>query len=80
MMNFDSTKKKNVDGFLYPSANTEAAGLNVVLSKKLIDEKVVFCDYIMMYSIQRDPNDLKSIAFLPSSNPAIPNSDGSINF
>lgn len=68
------------DGLIYPSANTDGSGMNVVLKKELIDEQILYCDFAIMYSMQRNPNNLKNLSFMPASNEAYPNENGDLNF
>ena len=77
---YENFMNYNYDGLVYPSANTDGSGMNVVLKKELIDTKVLYFDLAIMYSMQRNPNDLKNLSFMPASNIAYPTQDGGLNF
>ena len=47
------------DGLAYPSANTERAGMNVVLKRHLIDDKTLYCTSATMYSMIRKHSQLQ---------------------
>lgn len=68
------------DGLIYPSANTEGAGLNIALKKELIDDKTLFCDVATMYSILRSPRNPKNITAVPASNNAWTEDNGRLRF
>jgi len=69
-----------IDGLIYPSANTGAAGMNIVLRKELIDDKVLVCDYAAMMTMQRNPSDPKNIHFRPASDTVVPDQKGNFRF
>jgi len=69
-----------IDGLLYPSANTEGAGLNLVLKKDLVDDKIMNCTHVVMWAIQRTRNDPKHLKVFPISNGAVPDSEGNFRF
>jgi hypothetical protein len=71
---------KRYDGLLYPSANTECAGLNLVLKKDLVDNGTLRSELAMMFSMQRHPNNSKNLSVMPASNEAYPEEDGTIRF
>ncbi|HKC34609.1 MAG TPA: hypothetical protein VKB95_01055 [Chitinophagaceae bacterium] len=77
---FENFMSKNFDGLLYPSANTEEAGINLVLKKDLIDNRTLFGDVAIMYSIQRSPNNPKHLNVGPASNESRVAKNGSIHF
>lgn len=68
------------DGLLYPSANTECAGLNLVLKKELVDNGILGGEVAIMFSMQRLPNNLKNLNVMQASNEAYPEDDGAIRF
>jgi hypothetical protein len=68
------------DGIMYPSANTDKAGLNLALKKELIDERILVCDNVLMMSIQRKPNNSKELTIWDCSDMAIPDPNGDIRF
>lgn len=77
---FERYKNFKLDGLLYPSANTEGAGINIAIKKELIDNKTLWCDVATMYSLQRSPNDPKNISAMPASKNAWTNDEGDLNF
>lgn len=68
------------DGLAYPSANTERAGINVVLKKELIDAKILNCSAATIYSLIRRPENKKSIIAIPCSETCLPDSIGKLSF
>lgn len=80
IMNAAAKKNKLIDGLIYPSANTEAAGMNIVLNKELIDDKIIFCDHAVMYKGQRYPNDKKRFSMPKASNEVEISDDGKFCF
>lgn len=72
--------KISFDGLIYPSANTEGAGINLALYKELIDEKVLECDVATMYVMKRNPLNLKHLVAVPISNNSWTASNGSLYF
>jgi len=68
IMNSATKKGRVIDGLIYPSANTEATGMNIVLKKELIDDKTLYCDNAVMYKGQRYPNKKKHFFFGDASN------------
>ena len=68
------------DGLAYPSANTERAGMNVVLKKELVDKKILFCTSGTMFSMTRKPESEKSISILPCSETSFPDAEGNFSF
>jgi hypothetical protein len=77
---FERWMSKPYDGLIYPSANTEGAGLNIVLKQHLIDTHTLYCDFVMMYSMQRNPTNPRYLNIMPASNGVIPREDGTFNF
>lgn len=69
-----------LDGLLYPSANTEAGGINIVLQKHVIDNALIFADKAIMYKAQRSTNNSKHFSFVDASNEVDINPDGLISF
>ena len=70
----------HIDGIIYPSAQTKAEGMNIVLRKELIDNRTLKCDYATMLAMQRDPSNLKHIVFPKASSDTIPDETGRLNF
>lgn len=68
------------DGLIYPSANTEGAGVNIVLKKELVDSKVLVPSHVVMYAIQRIPNNAKNLIGSPVSDTCLPDINGNISF
>lgn len=77
---FEKQINQKMDGLLYPSANTEGAGINIVLKKDLINDKTLYCDVCMMYSISRDPSNPKNLSAYPSSNESWADALGNLHF
>ena len=77
---FESFMSQNYDGLIYPSANTEGAGINLVLKKELIDNRTLRGDVAVMYSIQRSPSNPKHLNAGPASNEAWVAENGEIHF
>jgi hypothetical protein len=69
-----------LDGLIYPSANTGAAGMNVVLRKELADANVIKPDYVLMMEMIRDSCDPKKITFDSASEEVIPDTVGNFHF
>lgn len=63
MLEFLEANNCYIDGIVYPSANTDAAGMNIALKKELVDNGILTMDYVVMSTMQRDPNNKKSITF-----------------
>mgnify|MGYP001627498427 CR=1 FL=1 len=80
MMKLAVQRNIKLEGMVYPSANTLAAGTNVVLDKELIDDKMVFCDQIVMYAMRPNPADFKSINFVDVSDSVTPDQNGDFRF
>jgi hypothetical protein len=70
----------SIDGLIYPAANSEAEGMNIVLRKELVDENLLWCDLVVMYSMQRNPSNRKQIVFSEASNSCIPDAAGNLKF
>jgi hypothetical protein len=68
-----------IDGLLYPSACTDAAGMNIVLDKSVVDSKAIELDLIQMVTMQRAPNDPMHLSFPEISKECIPDSNGRFN-
>lgn len=68
-----------IDGLIYPSANADAGGANIVLKKSVIDSGDVYCDHVQMYAMHRDPKTTEPI-FSYVSNAVTPAEDGSFGF
>lgn len=80
LLHLERTRKVKMDGLIYPSANTEGAGLNLVLKKELVDNKTINFKVATMYVILRDAKNAKSIKAMPASNIPEADSDGRIRF
>gem|GEM_PF-4827315 len=78
--NFDPPTDYQIDGILYPSANSKAQGMNICLRKEVIDDLSLECDYVAMSAMQRNPNNLKDIVFPKVANEHIPDANGDIHF
>lgn len=52
-MNAATMQNVQIDGLVYPSANTEAAGINIALKKEIIDNEDLYCDKTIMYKGRR---------------------------
>jgi hypothetical protein len=76
---FSKQASRKIDGLLYPSANTKGEGMNVVFDKDYIQDENVICDHAVLYHYLRDPNNNKSISFLPiaACNPQL---NGNLSF
>jgi hypothetical protein len=68
------------DGIAYPSANTEAAGMNIVLRKEIVDDGTLSFYYAVMNIMQRNPNNPKDITFKRGSDDAFPDEEGNFHF
>lgn len=64
------------DGFMYPSANTEADGVNVALNKELADDGTLVFDYVNITKMIRYPSDAKQLTICLGGNEAFPDKDG----
>lgn len=80
LQTFFSNKGIYLDGLVYPSANTEASGMNIVLRKDVIDDRSVYLDMAIMFAMQRDPGNPKHISFVPASEEQRPDENGKFNF
>ena len=67
------------DALIYPSANTNGEGMNIVLTKDYLDKKNIYCDLVVLYSIDRNLNNDKNIRFTPFAQ-AIPDEFGNLDF
>jgi hypothetical protein len=61
---------------LYSSSMTQNKGLNLVLSKELIEAKYLELELLVMYKCVRNPKNSKHYETFPCSNEAMPNKDG----
>lgn len=77
---FFSNKGIYLDGLVYPSANTEASGMNIVLRKDIIDDGGVYLDMAIMFTMQRDPGNPQHISFVPASEEQRPDEEGNFYF
>lgn len=65
--NYISKLEGKNSGLIYPSANTEGAGLNIAIPTIHIIEKNIKCEGAMAYFIERNPENVKeiSIGYIP---------------
>ncbi|MBC7721362.1 MAG: hypothetical protein H7068_05015 [Pedobacter sp.] len=63
-------------GILYSSSMTENTGLNIVLSKEILDSDYLQLEMTIMYKCIRDPANLKIYKVFPCSNEAKVDGDG----
>jgi hypothetical protein len=70
-MRFSEEDKRDIDGIVYPSANTRSGGANIVLKKELYNDKVLKCVYVQTTLFLRDPKDPQKIMF-PLSSDGVP--------
>jgi hypothetical protein len=77
---FSEKKKIYLDGLIYPSANTEAAGMNITLRKETIDDGSVSLDSAIMVKMQRNPSNPKLITFQLVSDEQKPDVHGNFSF
>ncbi len=77
---FERIMDAELDGLMYPSANTDKAGINLVLKKELVDTRVLSLEVAMMYYIQRDPISPKKLTIGPASPEVYPEPDGTLRF
>lgn len=77
---YQTYNKISYDGLLYPSANTEGAGINLALYKELIDQNILKCDVVTMYMMNRDPFNAKHLVALPISNNSLVGTNGNLYF
>lgn len=68
------------DGLVYPSANTERAGMNVVLKKELVDDQILRCTAGTIYSLTRKSENEKNLTIVPCSETSFPDIDGNFSF
>jgi len=73
-------KNLSFDGLVYPSANTEGAGMNVAIRKELIDDRILNCDLATVWVMIRNPNDNKRLTTYPISNNSTVSKDGGFYF
>lgn len=67
------------DGFMYPSANTEADGVNVALNKELADDGTLLFDYVNITKMIRYPSDPKQLLICLGGSEAFPDKDGNFS-
>ena len=70
---------KHYDALIYPSANTKGEGMNIVLTKNYINNENIYCDLVVLYTIDRNSNSAKNIWFKPFAQ-AIPDELGNLDF
>ncbi len=63
-------------GILYPSSMTEKFGLNIVLSKEIVDADYLQFNEVIMYKVQRSPNNPFHYNSFPCSKLAKPDVQG----
>ena len=79
-MRVSEYQNAEIDGLIYPSANTEAAGMNIVLRKEMVDKNFISCDYAVMLKAHRTPNKVTSLMITQASNEVFVDESGIINF
>lgn len=67
-------------GILYSSSMTENNGLNLALTKELIDNNYLKLEGSLMFKSMRDKRNIKSYTIVPASNYAEVESDGRFRF
>lgn len=75
-----SKSKYSIDGIIFPSANTKAEGMNIAFKKSLIDDGLLTCDLVIMYSMLRKSNNDKVIFFNDASKEQEPDENGNFKF
>ncbi|MBC7423948.1 MAG: hypothetical protein H7334_10905 [Ferruginibacter sp.] len=70
----------NFDGLAYPSANTDASGINVALRKSIIDEGILVFYCAIVHRLRRDGTNKKNLSVFPCSDFAFPNPKGLFTF
>ena len=53
--------------------------MNIVLTKEYVDRKSIYCDLVVLYTINRNPNNNRNIWFIPFAQ-AIPDERGNLGF
>jgi hypothetical protein len=79
VMSLDKPDNICYDALIYPSANTKGEGMNIVLTKDYVDQKNIYCDLVVLYSINRNLDNAKNIWFIPTAQ-AIPDESGNLEF
>lgn len=69
-----------MDGLIYPSANSKAEGMNIVLKKEVVDDGSVYIDHVVTYVMQRNPTNPKSISYFDVSDGVCPDRNGKFAF
>ncbi len=80
LQSFFRNRKIALDGLVYPSANTDASGMNIVLRKEVVDDFSVYFDMAIMFSMKRNPNNPKDISFDAASEAQKPDHLGNFCF
>jgi hypothetical protein len=80
IMEINMRENFGMDGLLYPSANSKAAGMNIALKKDVVDDRSVFIDHVVTYVMQRNPTNPKDINYFPVSDGVCPDSMGKFCF
>ena len=62
------------------SANTDGAGLNLVLKKDLVDNRILKCTNVVMWAIKRAQNDSKHLNVFPITDAVVPDDKGNFHF
>jgi len=78
--NYKPPSDYHLDGILYPSANTKAEGMNICLSKSVVDDKSIECEMVIMYKMKRCFKNKKNIFYFPASSEAIPDLSNKLCF
>jgi len=71
---------QHFDGIMYPSANSQSAGINIALHPEVVNQGKVFIDTIIMEKAQRRTTDRKAFDFDKISDEAIILPDGTFSF
>lgn len=69
-----------IDGLIYPSANSKAEGMNIVLRKEVVDDQSISIDLVVTYVMQRNPFNPKDISFFYVSDGVRPDRNGKFSF
>lgn len=80
IMEYTDANGMKLDGMIYPSANTGAAGMNIVLRKEVIDGKAAEFDYVVMMVMKRSRDNPKLITFDKVSDDQKPDEAGNFQF
>lgn len=79
ILKYAEERNEPIDGLIYPSANSHAKGMNIVLKKELIDTGVLTCYNVQLGRFARHPQ-TGAIYMFPISANIPPKSDGTLIF